>query len=172
MSSRSTGSDRRLGVPASLRASSEEVLDHPLQPSDLLELAATSGRRVSARRIALVDFELGAHPRQRCPQLVGRVGDESLLASDRPFEAREHLVHRDGEPGDLVVAARFGHPTVEFVDTDARDLGADPLDRPQRPTDDHPDDRSQGEDGERHDPRQRCRQFRNALVDVVARPAT
>ena len=88
----------------------EEVVDEVLQADRLVEHAALGRGRIGELGLGEVDLELGADPRQRAAQLVRRVGDETLLAADRVLEAVEGLVHRAGEPVDLVAGARFGEP--------------------------------------------------------------
>ena len=117
----------------------QQVLDGLLHADDLVEHAPLGRRQVGGLRVRLVDLELGAHAGERAPQLVGGIGDEALLLDARVLDPLEHVVHRPGQPGDLVVTRWLGHPPVEVGAADLRDLGADGLDRSQRPPDEEPD---------------------------------
>jgi hypothetical protein len=77
------------------------------------------------------------------------VGDELALAAAGGVEPVQHGVHGGGEPGDLVVAARYRHPEVQGLFADGGDLGADGLHRAQRAAGDPPGDQGDGEQQQR-----------------------
>ena len=54
------------------------------------------------------ELELRLQKCKRCPQLVARVGDEATFVFESVVEPREHVVERDGETADFVVARRCG----------------------------------------------------------------
>ena len=64
--------------------------------ADLIEQVLTAGDL----------SRLGPEQRQRCPQLVARVGDEAALMLEGRVQPGEHVVERDGEARDLVARAR------------------------------------------------------------------
>ena len=43
---------------------------------------------------------------ERCPQFVACVGDEATFVLESGVEPHEHVVERDGETADFVVARR------------------------------------------------------------------
>ena len=170
------GTVRATGVGA---GEEQQVVDHPLHRHDLLQLTRPRGRDVGRLRVASVDLQLGAHAGERRAQLVRGVGDELLLAARGVLQAGEHLVHRHGEAGDLVVTGRLGNPPVELAEADPGDLVADPLDRAQRSPDDEPDHHGQGDRSHGDDPRQggrqvgdRSRRCRRAAPTYTPRPPT
>ena len=60
------------------------------------------------------ELELGPEQRERRPQLVARIRDESPLARERGLEPAEHLVQRLAEPRDLVVRGRHRQPLTRL----------------------------------------------------------
>ena len=165
-SSRSTGSVRRV-APASVRASTRRSSINrcraAISSSRLRRVAAASARAAcrsstssSVRmRVSGVRSSCDASATNCCWRRTGAL------------QAGQHLVHRHGQAGDLVVAGGFGHPTVEIAEPDRGDLGADPLHRAQRPSDDGPDQRGQNGRRGRDDEQQRGPQLGDALVDVL-----
>ena len=110
------GPARRVG--ALFRASSSRSSTRRWRPtisSSTLSCVAAVG----PVGVGEVDLELGAHAGERAAQLVGRVGDEPPLASAGLLDPLEHVVHRAGQAGDLVVAAGHRHPAMEVAPADA-----------------------------------------------------
>ena len=91
----------------------EQIVDELLEPDRLVQHAALGAEQVGRSRLGKVELELAADPGQRPPQLVGGVGDEPLLTSYRVLEPVQGLVHRPGEPVDLVPRAGLGNAAVE-----------------------------------------------------------
>ena len=145
-------------TPASLRASMQQVVDQALRGRRSRRARCAGWPRRRPGPGASVDLELGPHAGEWGAQLVGGVGDEALLAPAGLLEAVEHLVHRAGQPGDLVVAGGLRDAPVEVVDADRGDLGADALHRPQRAPDQRPHHGGQQHGGRRDDHRQRADQ--------------
>ena len=85
----------------------EQVVDQVLQADRLDEDVAVGRVRIGELGAGEIDLELAADPGQRAAQLVGCVGDETLLTANGVFEAVERLVHGAGEPVDLVAGRRF-----------------------------------------------------------------
>ena len=127
----------------------EEVVDERAEALVLGEQPRRELRPVGVLRIAERNFEIGAHRRDRAPQLVGRVRHELALAGRRGLEPVEHLVHRLGQPADLVPPARHRYAAMHRRATDRQHLGADRLDRAQRAPGDHPRERADEEREER-----------------------
>ena len=125
----------------------EQVGDETLEALDLGQHAGLGRHRIGAGGVGQVDLELGPHACQRGAQLVGGIGDEPALAVGGRLDAFEHPVHGAGQAGHLVVAGRDRDSAVEALPADALDLGADRLDRTQRPAHHHPQERGEG-DGE------------------------
>ena len=105
-----------IGGPVDLVAAGEleQVVDEALHPECLVEDQPVRGERVGAIGVGEVDLELRAHAGERSSQLVGRVGDEALLAlrcglgvgdeapDEDPERGAEHQGgdrDRDGEGG-------------------------------------------------------------------------
>jgi hypothetical protein len=84
----------------------QQIVDQPLQPLLLGEPAPGQPGPVDAGG-GEPDFELGADRGERAAQFVGCVGHERALAAGRHREPVQHLVHRAGEPVDLVAGRRF-----------------------------------------------------------------
>ncbi len=95
-------------------------------------------------------LQLGPLGGQRATQVVGDIGDEPALPFGGPLEPVEHPVHGRGQPTDLVVAAGRVDPTIEVAVGDEVDLGADPVEPPQRPADQHPGRRDEQRPDERY----------------------
>ena len=95
--------------------------------------------RIGSIRVGEVHLELGPHARERAAQLVRGVGHEALLALSGIVHPLEHVVHGASEAGDLVVAGRHRHASVEIAAADGCYLRSDRLDRTERPADDPPE---------------------------------
>jgi hypothetical protein len=81
----------------------EQVADDTVHALVLVQDLLRDVRPVDAIAIAERDLEGGSDGRHGAAELVRRVGDELPLARGRALETLEHLVHRAGEQGDLVV---------------------------------------------------------------------
>ncbi len=107
---------------------------------------------------------------ERAAQLVGRVGDEPLLALGRGLDAVEHRVHRAGQACDLVVGRRLRDAALQVgAAMISATCGADRLDGAQRAADQPPDQRAQHDARRRDGDRKRRAQRGDALLDVVER---
>ena len=147
MSSRSTGSRRDSPHGALVGAGDEQqVVGEPLEADRLVEHAGVGREQVGLVRVGEVHLELGADAGERAAQLVGRIGDEPLLALSGIVDPLEHVVHGASEARDLVVAGRHRHPAVQVAAADGRHLGADGLDRTERPADDPPEHGGEGQE--------------------------
>ena len=91
---------------AALRASSNRSSTSRWRPTTSSSTLSVRRGRVGAVGVGEVDLELRSHAGQRAAQLVRRVGDELSLPPTRFVDSFEHVVHRAGEPHDLVVACR------------------------------------------------------------------
>ena len=68
---------------------------------------------------------------ERCPELMGDVGEQSPLCCHDAFQPVEHLVEGSGELTDLVVGALVAEPTLDVALTDLLGSCRDPTDRPK-----------------------------------------
>ena len=93
----------------------EQVVDQPLHADGVGEHAALGRLPIGELGVLEIDLELRPDPGERAAQLVAGVGDEAALAVGGVLEPREHRVHRAGQPTDLVLARRLGHPAVEVL---------------------------------------------------------
>ena len=131
------------------RDQEQQVVDQRLHLADVTQQVAVQGRVV--QRVGLRHRQLQLDPLggQGAAQVVGHVGDEPALPLGGPVEPVEHPVHGRGQPADLVVAAGRVDPTTEVGVGDEVDLGADPVEPPQRA----PDQQPRGRDEQRPDER-------------------
>ena len=67
-----------------------------------------------------------------------RVSHEPALALLGMIQPVEHGIHGARQPGDLVIAGRFGDPGVQLMTGDGFDARPDLLDRTQGPSHAHP----------------------------------
>ena len=81
-------------MPCIAAGEDEEVVDKPLHADDFVE-------QVPGPFVA-IHFELHAQTGEGTAELMGGIGDEALLALVGILQAAKHLVHRLGQPGDLV----------------------------------------------------------------------
>jgi hypothetical protein len=58
------------GRPGVAAGKQQQIIDHPSELRDLVELASAGRGRIGALRVLLIHFEFGAHARQRCAQSV------------------------------------------------------------------------------------------------------
>ena len=136
----------------------QQALDQPLAPVDrvpyrLAHLAqlAPAGLGIGERHV-----DLGAHDRQRRPQLVRGVGDEVPLALEGVVEPLEHPVEGVGQLLELVRRPAERDPLAQVL----------PRHAPGRPGD--PPQRAQGAAGQqppRHDRHQRHHPERQQVLD-------
>ena len=74
-------------------------------------------------------LELRLQQRERRPQLVARIRDETPLTGESVADPRQHLVQRLSQPRNLVAARRDGQPVLERR---RRDVGGSPPHRLDR----------------------------------------
>ena len=111
--------------------------------------------------------ELSAQRGEGAAQLVRGVGKELALPGACRLEPIEHGIHRAGQPGDLVVAGRLGHPPVECRCRDVLDLSPDRLHRTQGPSGEQPGrGGDQGDNGGNAEAKGRAER-RHAVADVL-----
>ena len=111
----------------------QQILGETDEPLGLLGGRTQRGLELVVRaRPPQRDLELGTQERERRPQLVRRVGDESSLVLERGFESREHLVQRDGERRELVAWPRGQAAAARRRSGDRRRAAAHRLDGAQR----------------------------------------
>ena len=94
--------------------------------------------RVSSSGIAAGDVEQRLRDRQRCAQLVGRVGGEPPLFGDLRLEPREHDVEAVGELAELVLAPLQLDPVRERAARRPSGGVGDPRERGQHPPGEDP----------------------------------
>ena len=132
----------------------QQVGEQRLEPVELglQQLGRAGGDRVEV--LPRLVQHLGRHPYrgQRRPQLVGDVGDEALLDPGQLLELADlllqlggHVVHRGGEPGQVVAATDL-HPVVQVARGET--LGGAPG-RPDR--DDDLAGHQRSDEGQQHD---------------------
>jgi hypothetical protein len=68
---------------------------------------------------------------ERTSELVTGIGNEPALGPLRAFQPPQHVIHRPGQPGDLVLTARHGNPVRQVSLLDRRDLRPNGLHRRQ-----------------------------------------
>ncbi len=172
MSSRSTALATDLADDALVGSGDEQqVVGESLEPDGLVEDAGMGGQQVGLLRMSEVHLELGADARERAAELVGRVGHEALLSLSRVVDALEHVVHGASEVGNLIVAGRHRHASVEIAAPDGRYLRTDGLDWAERPADDPPEHRGEDQQHQGEGDHERASKRRDAVLDVVGRRA-
>ena len=137
---------KRRGRLARIAPSQEqEILHHDLHSEHLLEEPAQHRTLLAVGGLGHVDLQLGAEPGQRAPQLMGGVGNESLLPADRGLETGQHVVHGRGEAIDLIFGAGSGNPSLKIGGPDLRNLHPDVFYGTQGAADQPPDQGGQSE---------------------------
>ncbi len=110
----------------------QEIFGEPGQALRLVGRGAQRALKLLARsRATECEVELRAKQRERGAELVAGVGDEAALVLDSRLQAREHLVQRPGEAGDLVPGGRHGQP-ARLARIDGFRASAQELDRSER----------------------------------------
>jgi len=90
----------------------QHVVHEPLHVDGVFE-ASLERCRIRHARTGLLDLHGGAQAGQWRAQLMGGIRHESALAGHLAVEALEHVIHRRGELGDLVVRVGDRDPAVE-----------------------------------------------------------
>ena len=116
------GSNVRTAAPASKREISSRSESNDSKRSSSV-CSSSADRRDRVEILARLVQHFGRHPygRQRCPQLMGHVGDEPLLHARQVFQLRDlllqlrgHVVHRRGQTGEVVFSPDL-HPVVQVA---------------------------------------------------------
>jgi hypothetical protein len=121
--------------------------------------------------VAQRQLELRAEQRQRCAELVPRVGDELALALESRLEPGQHLVQRLTEPLELV--ARLGHrqPLARRLGRDRGGAATHRLDRAKREPGEHVAGHRGEHERDRPGDQQLVAQARERLDPVLPRRA-
>ena len=115
--------------------------------------------------------ELRLQDRERGPQLVARVVDETTLGLDRRLDPVEEVVHRRPEPGDLIIGRREGQTAAEIGRRDGGRLAPHALDRRQRGARQPPCGERQQEHRDGHPDPERDRELQQLIGSVLERDA-
>ena len=111
----------------------KQVLCQVRQPFRLLRRRAQRLLELIVRaRPAQRELELRAQQRQRCTQLVARVGDEAPFVLERGLEPLQHVVQRFRELRDLVPSGGNGQARAGSRGGDRSRTPPHRLDRPKR----------------------------------------
>ena len=111
----------------------QQVVDGAAHSVDFVHSAVQHLPRRRGELVAAeADVDLGAHDRERSPELVRGIGDEPALVQHAPLDPVEHGVEGQSEVADLVGGGGDRDTLVQPVGPDLLGVGRHPFERTQR----------------------------------------